>query len=631
MAGFNINRYTTITAMDKAVKRLETAKKDNANIDKGEVDKQIEKINKAKTKLLNNIKMLKEVYPERYSELAPTKSAENLLNMAQIGSLLNVGPIIDENVSLPGGSGATVLSVSSLFKGEDGKFQVAKLEKASLGVAAIGLLTQTPIGLGALSLVGKAATFLFGVSPLAAVGLGAFAAIKSLRLLKKLFSPMITSFKQKQEKKQAIKDLNSELGAIENDGNVFETQNPIYEAFLNRIDNAMTSLGVGAARIGLTSPTEQSYNASINPIIAAINASEKLSETEKEQLKNYIDSERNRLFPDYDNERENEEENEEEITPEKIEAYKHSLDNSIERFSTDLENYSSEKETSLSERLSKIQSSVENTKYLSEEEKKNYTNKLRELTDKLQEKISTSEQKKDNGESEGSESGDGSSGGSDDSGNSDGGDDSGSDGSKKEDEKKNAEIKKLETSIEAKLGFLEEDNTFDQDELDNVSELINKYEALGGKNVDKFKERLNALKAKLSERDGSEKEDKKPSGSVLDQLKNDKSEAIKNVGKSISGIIASAKKSLSQAKTENLNEIVESGNIRTSINNARAAINDPSIDPKKKGILENLINLMDDKIKNIANDLVSGKSKQIKGGEVERQLNATLNNTGLGF
>lgn len=618
MAGFNINRYTTITAMDKAVKRLETAKKDNANIDKGEVDKQIEKINKAKTKLLNNIKMLKEVYPERYSELAPTKSAENLLNMAQIGSLLNVGPIIDENVSLPGGSGATVLSVSSLFKGEDGKFQVAKLEKASLGVAAIGLLTQTPIGLGALSLVGKAATFLFGVSPLAAVGLGAFAAIKSLRLLKKLFSPMITSFKQKQEKKQAIKDLNSELGAIENDGNVFETQNPIYEAFLNRIDNAMTSLGVGAARIGLTSPTEQSYNASINPIIAAINASEKLSETEKEQLKNYIDSERNRLFPDYDNERENEEENEEEITPEKIEAYKHSLDNSIERFSTDLENYSSEKETSLSERLSKIQSSVENTKYLSEEEKKNYTNKLRELTDKLQEKIHESEQEKDNGESGGSGSGDG-------------GDDSGSDGSKKEDEKKNAEIKKLETSIEAKLGFLEEDNTFDQDELDNVSELINKYEALGGKNVDKFKERLNALKAKLSERDGGEKEDKKPSGSVLDQLKNDKSEAIKNVGKSISGIIASAKKSLSQAKTENLNEIVESGNIRTSINNARAAINDPSIDPKKKGILENLINLMDDKIKNIANDLVSGKSKQIKGGEVERQLNATLNNTGLGF
>ena len=44
MAGFNINRYTTITAMDKAVKRLETAKKDNANIDKAKLTSKLKKL-----------------------------------------------------------------------------------------------------------------------------------------------------------------------------------------------------------------------------------------------------------------------------------------------------------------------------------------------------------------------------------------------------------------------------------------------------------------------------------------------------------------------------------------------------------------------------------------------------------
>ncbi len=397
---FVINNSTSVGKMDKAIEILNKSK-EGLTSEKAlaDIDEKIKRIERAKNKVLKTAERYAQVYPNAMKNIYKKgeKSSEMLLSMARIGSAINnAGSNIhdanldNQNISVAGGNETGVLAgtMSSIFKGPDGKFQVAKLEKAALGVAAVGFVTQTPIGLGALSLVGTAATWLFSISPIGAGGLAVFAGLKALKLLKKVFSPIITNFKQKQAVKNAIGKANEELnelnGEFEN-----ESDSPLVDAFKERIEGTLGNL---VTQFQTREVSKEEILDKLDEIIKDIDASKDLTEEEKEELKQYLHDRAETVFPGlYEKENEeapnpNEQPDEEQ---EKIKTYKEMLDKSINQLKNEIEALDpddADKIKSIAERLTKLQESIKNTKYLTEEEKQAYTNELLALNKKIYEK-----------------------------------------------------------------------------------------------------------------------------------------------------------------------------------------------------------------------------------------------------
>ncbi len=218
---YQITKNSTEADLKKAKEIFEKLNK-NSNTtpsQKLENDKQLEKLEKAQKQLKACISHYKTVYPINDKKYISGNEAikciadlETAINKYRQDKGLSPDFSVSEtefSVDSVGykSSSATASVVRSFFTGEDGKFAQARCEKAAIGVAAAGLVVNPTVGPWVLTAVKTVLTALWGFSPLTAIGLGLFAALK----VKKLVSPIVTKYKQRQEE---LHKVNEELYGI---------------------------------------------------------------------------------------------------------------------------------------------------------------------------------------------------------------------------------------------------------------------------------------------------------------------------------------------------------------------------------------------------------------------------------